>query len=222
MRYRRNHDGSPKRQVILINGTSSSGKTTLVKGLQSTLPELWLEMGIDRFAHALPGRLLGEPTWPQLFQYVRPGGRFDGPFRIETTPLGQHFIAGMHATVAALANVGLNVIVDHVLLEQGWLEECARMWARFAVLFVGVRCPLDIVIRRELERKDRTLGQAEAQFDDIHRWGDYDVEVDTSILAPDEAVAKVSHALEASRATNRGRWAPRRSGGKAMDLMSDL
>ena len=128
----------------------------------------------------------------------------------------------MHATVAALANVGLNVIVDHVLLEQGWLEECARMWARFAVLFVGVRCPLDIVIRRELERKDRTLGQAEAQFDVIHRWGDYDVEVDTSILAPDEAVAKVSHALEASRATNRGRLAPRRSGGKAMDLMSDL
>jgi chloramphenicol 3-O phosphotransferase len=209
-------------RIILINGTSSSGKTTLVKGLQSTLPDLWLEMGIDRFAHALPGRVRGKATWPQLFPYVRPAGRSDGPFRIETTALGQQFIAGMHATVAALADTGLNVIVDHVLLEQGWLEECARMWARFAVLFVGVRCPLDIVIRRELERKDRTIGQAEAQFAVIHRWGDYDVEVDTSILAPDEAVAKVSHALEASRATNRGRWAPRRRGEKATDPMSDL
>ena len=105
-------------RIILINGTSSSGKTTLVKGLQSTLPELWLEMGIDRFAYALPGRVLGRPTWPQLFRYVRPAGRSDGLFRIETTPLGQRFISGMHATAAALAGAGLNVIVDHVLLER--------------------------------------------------------------------------------------------------------
>jgi chloramphenicol 3-O phosphotransferase len=185
-------------RIILINGTSSSGKTTLVKGLQSTLADLWLEMGIDRFASALPGRVLGQPTWPQLFQYVRPDGRSDGPFTIETTPHGQRFISGMHATAAALAEAGLNVIVDHVILEQAWLEECARLWARFSVLFVGVRCPLDVVLQRELERKDRTLGQAEAQFNVIHRWGDYDVEVDTAILAPDEAVAKVTRALEAS------------------------
>ena len=191
-------------RIILINGTSSSGKTTLVRGLQSTLPDLWLEMGIDRFAYALPGRILGEPTWPQLFHYVRPDGRSDGPFTIETTPLGHQFIAGMHATVAALADAGLNVIVDHVILEQGWLEECVRLWARFGVLFVGVRCPLDVVLQRELERKDRTLGQAEAQFNVIHRWGDYDVEVDTAILAPDEAVAKVRRALEASPGTGLG------------------
>lgn len=204
-------------RIILINGTSSSGKTTLTKGLQSTLPDLWLEMGIDRFAYALPGFIRGVPTWPQLFQYVRPAGRPDGPFAIETTPLGQQFVSGMHATVAALADAGLNVIVDHVIFERRWLEECARKWARFEVLFVGVRCPLDVVLRRELERKDRTLGQAEAQFDVIHCWGDYDVEVDTSILAPDEAVAAVRLALEAPRATNRGWWAPRRSGAGAMD-----
>lgn len=28
------------------------------------------------------------------------------------------------------------------------------------------------------------------QFDVIHRWGDYDLEVDASLLAPDSAVAK--------------------------------
>jgi chloramphenicol 3-O-phosphotransferase len=90
---------SPGR-IILVNGTSSSGKTTLVRGLQRALPDLWLEMGIDRFAYALPGRVAGEPTWPLLFRYVRPDGRTDGPFTIETTPLGQRFTstAGGHTT----------------------------------------------------------------------------------------------------------------------------
>lgn len=186
-------------RIILINGTSSSGKSTLVNGLQATLPDLWLEMGIDRFAYALPGRVLGQPTWPQLFQYVRSGGRVEGPFTIETTPLGQQFVSGMHATAAALADAGLNVIVDHVLLEGAWLDECARRWAAFDVLFVGVRCPLEVVLKRELERKDRTLGQAEAQFAVVHTWRAYDVEVDTSILSPDEAAAQVRGALESSR-----------------------
>jgi chloramphenicol 3-O phosphotransferase len=196
-------------RIILINGTSSSGKTTLVRGLQASLPELWLEMGIDRFAYALPGRVLGQPTWPQLFRYVRQDGTSAGPFTIMTTVLGQRFISGMHATVAVLAEGGLNVIVDHVLLEQAWLEECARMWTEFPVLFVGVRCPLDVVMQRELERTDRTLGQAEAQFDLIHGWGTYDVEVDTSVLTPGEAVARIRGALEASPATSRAHWAPR-------------
>jgi chloramphenicol 3-O phosphotransferase len=191
-----------KGRIILINGTSSSGKTTLVRGLQTTLPELWLEMGIDRFAYALPGRVLGQPTWPQLFRYVRRDGQSDGPFTIETTTLGQRFISGIHATAATLARGGLNVIVDHVLLEAAWLEECARMWATFSVLFVGVRCPLDVVLRRELERKDRTLGQAEAQFAVVHSWGAYDVEVDTSVLTPSEAVDRIRAALGSPKATS--------------------
>lgn len=183
-------------RIILINGTSSSGKTTLVKGLQSTLPDLWLEMGIDRFAHAVPARVGEQPTWALLFRYVRPEGTSEGPFTIETTELGQRFIVGIHAAAAAVAAVGLNVIVDHVLLERAWLDDCSRVWAGFDVLFVGVRCPLEVVVRRELERRDRTLGQAEAQFGVVHRWADrYDVEVDTSVLTPDEAVAVVTRAL---------------------------
>jgi len=183
-------------RIILINGTSSSGKTTLVRALQAATPDLWLEMGIDRFAYALPGRVNGQLTWPLLFIYVRPNGRSDGPFTIETTALGNRFISGMHAAAAALADSGLNVIVDHVILEPEWVEEMSRLWARFDVLFVGVRCPLDAVLERERGREDRTIGQAEAQFDVVHRWTTYDVEVDTSVLTPGEAVSRIMAALE--------------------------
>jgi chloramphenicol 3-O phosphotransferase len=99
--------------------------------------------------------------------------------------------------VAVLAGLGFNVIVDHVILERSWLEDAARLWAPFAVLFVGVRCPLEVVVARERERKDRTLGQAEAHFNVIHEWAGYDVEVDTSKLDPQQAAARVKDVLEA-------------------------
>ena len=182
-------------RIMVVNGTSSSGKSTLVRALQAAAPDLWLEMGIDRFAYALPGRVDGKPTWPLLFPYVRPDGRSDGPFTIETTALGTRFISGMHATAAALADAGFDVIVDHVILEPGWVAEMRRLWARFDVLFVGVRCPLEIVLERERGREDRTIGQAEAQFDVIHRWTTYDVEVDTSVLTPAEAASRILAAL---------------------------
>ena len=193
-------DVTPGR-IILVNGSSSSGKTTLVRALMAALPDLWLEMGIDRFAYALPGRVGGELTWPLLFRYVRPDGSTaeepDGPYTIETTDLGRRFVFGMHATVAALAGLGLNVIVDHVVLEEAWVDDMARRWAPFSVLRVGIRCPLEVVVAREAARENRTLGQAAAQFDLVHRWATYDVEADTSVLTVAECVSRVVSALEA-------------------------
>jgi chloramphenicol 3-O phosphotransferase len=190
-------DGPRAGRIILVNGTSSSGKTSLIRALQAALPDPWLEIGIDRFVFSLPRRYLEQPGWSEVFRYVRPAGRTDGPFRIETGPLGQRLVAGMHATAAALAEEGLDVIVDHVLLERAWLIDCAERWRDLAVLFVGVRCPLEVIERRERERRDRTIGQAAAQFEVVHRWGTYDVEVDTSRLGPDEAAAAVVAAVDA-------------------------
>ena len=159
------------------------------------MPEPWLEIGIDRFVFALPKRYLDQPLWSEVFRYVRPDGRDDGPFTIETGPLGERLVTGMHRTAAALAETGLDVIVDHVLLEDRWLDEMAELWARLRVLYVGVRCPLEVILEREAARRDRTIGQAEAQFAVVHRRAGYDVEVDTSQLSPDEAAERIVDAV---------------------------
>ena len=52
------------------------------------------------------------------------------------------------------------MIVDHVLLEPGWLPDLAGRLAGHEVLFIGVHCPLEVVVERERERRDRTVGQA--------------------------------------------------------------
>jgi chloramphenicol 3-O phosphotransferase len=182
-------------RVIVLNGTSSAGKSTLIRALQARLDGAWLGIGIDTVVFALPKAYLDLPLWAEVFRYVPAEPGSPAPFRIITGELGHRMVDGMHRMVASLADAGLSVIVDHVLLEPGWLPDLATRLAAHEVLFVGVRCPLEVVVRREAERKDRTIGQAAAQFDVVHLAGGYDLEVDTSIQTPDEAAATIVGAL---------------------------
>jgi chloramphenicol 3-O phosphotransferase len=182
-------------RVIVLNGTSSAGKSTLIRALQGRLDGAWLGIGIDTVVFALPKAYLDLPLWAEVFRYVPAEPGSAAPFRIITGELGHRMVDGMHRMVASLADAGLSVIVDHVLLEPGWLPDLATRLAAHEVLFVGVRCPLEVVVRREAERKDRTIGQAAAQFDVVHLAGGYDLEVDTSIQTPDEAAATIVGAL---------------------------
>jgi chloramphenicol 3-O phosphotransferase len=146
---------------------------------------------------ALPGRYLDQPLWSEAFRYVPAEPGSAAPYRIETGELGMRLIHGLHGMVAALAAEGHDVIVDHVLSEPGWLPDLRGRLGNGAQLIVaGVRCPLEVVVERERERRDRTLGQAAALFDVVHRDVTYDVEVDTSILSPGEAAGIIAAFVE--------------------------
>ena len=184
-------------RVIVLNGTSSSGKSTLIRALQARLDGAWLGVGIDTVVFALPKQYLDQPLWSEVFRYVDAEPGADAPFRIETGELGQQLVEGLHRMVASLADAGLSVIVDHVLLEPEWVADLARRLATHEVLFVGVRCPREVVVERERARRDRTIGQAAAQVDVVHRAGGYDLEVDTSVLSPEAAADVIARAVEA-------------------------
>jgi chloramphenicol 3-O phosphotransferase len=188
---------SSRGRVIVLNGTSSAGKSTLTRALQARLDGPWLGIGIDTVVFALPKAYLDPPGWAEVFRYVPAEPGSPAPFRIETGELGHRLIDGMHRMVASLADAGLSVIVDHVLLEPAWLPDLRARLAGHEALFVGVRCPLDVVVAREAARKDRTIGQAAAQFDVVHRSGGYDLEVDTSMLSPGAAADRIAEALGA-------------------------
>ena len=187
----------PTGRVIVLNGTSSSGKSTLMRALQARLDGAWLGVGIDTVVFALPKRYLDQPLWSEVFRYVEAEPGADAPFRIETGELGERLVDGLHRMVASLADAGLSVIVDHVLLEPDWVVDLARRLAGHEVLFVGVRCPREVVVERERARRDRTIGQAAAQVDVVHRAGGYDLEIDTSVLSPEAAAEVIARAVEA-------------------------
>lgn len=73
------------RVLILLNGTSSAGKTTLAKALQDTLPTPYLVVGIDTVVFGLPSRYVNDPAyWSEVYQYHYDGAR--SSVRPGTTP----------------------------------------------------------------------------------------------------------------------------------------
>lgn len=59
----------------------------------------------------------------------------------------------------------------------------ARLLGQLDVFFVGVHCPLPELERRELERGDRRIGEAQADYETTHAFAIYDVDVDTTFPA---------------------------------------
>lgn len=173
--------------IIFINGTSSSGKTSLLKALQNQLQEPYLDMGIDRFIWMLPKRYLDRPLWDDVLGKAHQSG-----------PVGLTLFSGMHHAIAAAALRRNNVVADHVFVEKAWVDECANLFADINAYLIGVHCPLEILEQRERDRKDRTLGQARAQFEVIHKYTKYDLEVDTSLLSPTECAEKVIERLKSA------------------------
>ena len=171
--------------IIILNGASSSGKTSIVKALQDILEEPYVDAGLDRFLWMLPGRYLERPLWDDVLGLADHAG-----------PVGHKLVAGMHQAIAALSMAGNNVIADHVLVEPAWLRECSSLFSELPAYFVGVRCPLEVLEQRERARKNRTWGQARAQFELVHAHGVYDLEVDTSVYSPMDCARQIKERLE--------------------------
>lgn len=161
--------------IILLNGASSSGKTTLVRAWQQAMATPYLDAGLDRFLWMLPGRYLKQPLWDDVLGLATEAG--------ET---GHRLVHGMHRAIAALSRAGNYVVADHVLVEPEWVTDCANVLADLPAWLIGVRCPLPVLVERERSRGDRTLGQAAAQHERVHAHGVYDFEVDTSLMSPEE------------------------------------
>jgi chloramphenicol 3-O phosphotransferase len=158
-------------QVIVLNGSSSSGKTGIARCLQAILPQPWLRLGVDDLLDALPPSLMGSDS-----------GITIGPAGDVTPGEGFREIEIAWTTgVAAMVRAGAHVIIDDVFLGGAASQE--RLRARLDgldVLWVGVRCDPDLLAGREMARGDRVPGMAALQADVVHQGVIYDIEVDTS------------------------------------------
>ncbi|MFD1540953.1 phosphotransferase-like protein [Nonomuraea guangzhouensis] len=153
-------------RVIIFNGASSSGKSTLARAVRHALDEPFLYVSSDQFVASgmLPERRDDE-----------------GPFSW-WNEMRPRFFKGFHQCLPALAGAGNDLIVEHVIEFRAWRESLSRLLADFDVFLVGVHCDLAEIDRRERERGDRRIGEGRShvETDGIHTFGPYDFEVDTS------------------------------------------
>lgn len=149
-------------QVILLNGASSAGKTSIAIELQDVLDRPWFHLPVDAFNSMRARRqtaALGEQALAAVLARTR---------------------AGFHRAVAGMARAGNDVIADLVLSEEWRLRDCLAVLDGLDVIFVGVRCSAAELARREQARGDRSPGLAVAQQAQVHQPGDYDLECDTT------------------------------------------
>lgn len=170
--------------IIVLNGASSSGKTSILHALQDLLDEPYLEAGIDKFIFMLPPRYLERPLWDSVLGLAT-----------QTGVAGHRLFSGMHRAIAELSRSGNNLLVDHVLVDQAWVQQCAALFSGLPAYLVGVHCPVEVLEQREAARRNRTPGQARAQFSKVHSYCVYDMVVDTSQLSPQECALKIKEWL---------------------------
>ena len=180
-------------QIVVLNGAPRSGKSSIVTAIQELSPELWLNLGVDTFVRS---------ATPQRFRPgigLRPGGE-----RPDLESLVCRLWAAMYDSIAAHSRLGLNVAVDvghhdDYSRPLGILHDSAVHLRGLPVLFVGVRCPVDVIMeRRNAGQPGREGGYVTGSPADpipapVLRWqeavhvpGLYDLEVDTSKLKPEE------------------------------------
>lgn len=185
--------------IIFLNGTSSSGKTAISKALQEIMDEFYIHTGLDHYLERIPERMnvLSNGLNPSLadgFLWIVP----EGDTRVSEIligPVGFRVLKGMYHAAAALALTGNDLILDDVIFDSEVLREAVNVLYTFNVLFVGVRCPLEVAEQRERERGDRMLGLVKSDYDRVHAHGIYDFEIDTSTLFPTECAIQIKNRL---------------------------
>ena len=186
-------------QIIILNGAPRSGKSSIVAAIQENFEGVWMNIGVDSYAQTTPPRYR-----PGIG--LRPGGE-----RPDLEMLVAQLYAALYDSIAAHSRLGLNVVTDvghHDSYSRhlDCLADGARRLAGLPVLFVGVRCPIEVILQRRAasapenayvigSRTDPAPLPVRLWQEAVHTPGLYDLEVDTSLLSPTQCADRISQQL---------------------------
>nr|WP_314899184.1 AAA family ATPase [uncultured Deefgea sp.] len=164
-------------QVIILNGTSSSGKTSIAKALQELLPQQYLSFSIDSILYALPASDLQQMK--QGAPITRAG--YDWP----------SLVRGYHYCLPALLQAGCHLLIDNAWCDRNEKRELLTELAGYSVALIGVHCDIEIAQAREQARGDRAIGLVTWQAPIVHQDMTYDIEIDTTSIEPQALAIKL-------------------------------
>ena len=86
-------------QIVFLNGTSSSGKTSIAQQLMQILQRPYFHLSVD------------------VFNSMRSSAATSELAPAELTEVLERTVLGFHRAVAGMAEAGNDIVVDHVLRE---------------------------------------------------------------------------------------------------------
>ena len=190
--------------VVLLNGCSSAGKTTLAFELQAISNEPFQHIALDQFRDGLPPALRGlnspkDDPGSRGLNVVPKKKNGKLVTSIKFGDYGEEVLKVMRRAVAQLARAGCSVVVDDILFEKKYLLDYAKVLEPNTSWLVAVKCDIDIVRARETKRSGRFPGTADSHFDSIHDHGvEYDIEVNTSRKSPADLAKEIITGMKAT------------------------
>lgn len=196
--YKQNSKRKSFGSVIILNGPSASGKSSIQKEFQNLMmPNLWIKVGIDNLFDApMPDITLENLEFWQSKNPIR---------WVETTTdqdqnnvitlfvgeQGDKVAYGMNSAIAAYAQNGNNIIVDYIAYKKEWLDNLLEKLQDIPTYWVKVTIPLEILEEREKKRGTSPVGHARSHYDKVYWNISYDLEVDSSKKSAQEIAQKI-------------------------------
>ncbi len=195
--------------IILLNGPSAAGKSSIQNELQKQFQHLYLKAGIDTFFDAL----IAEPDLSN-FEQTKSFAQYtpDGVLirkatlskdaegfpivPLEIGPAGDKIISGMHSAIAAYGERGNNMVVDYILYKPEWLPDLVQALKNNRVYLIGVKAPLEVLEEREKKRGTSPVGHARSHYHTVHQGMLYDLEMDVSHMTPEQSARKIIEFIE--------------------------
>lgn len=159
--------------IIVLNGVSSSGKSTLAKEITKLLPDFFkfsvddYDLVIEKMEDRENERLI--PIETEYFYY---------------------------RNAVMFSDRGVNLILDQILHDPTTLQNFYETLKSYPILLVGVHCSAEELNRREELRGNRRMGQAISQLSFVHKQEIYDIEVNTYTHSMMECAKEIVDCLE--------------------------
>lgn len=164
-------------RIILLNGPSSSGKSSLSRSLKTLLKE---EKNLDYQIVSIDD-FMKLRTDEKIYE--------DDVFEISSDMCDK--------TIEYLKDSD-GVIIDHVITSERIFEQLLDRTNGYELLKVHVTCPLDELLKRESDRGNRCIGSAETSYQYLYPKDGYDLEVDTSKHSTEECAIMIINKLQSN------------------------
>jgi len=205
-------------RILILNGTSGSGKSSTAELFARKSEDFWLLYGIDHFlANTYPAKFghHGPRAREGIYAHPRDPGDPDGTLRWSFGEYGVKSFGLMHDWIAAASRAGCNIVFDHLLMtDPPVIQDLAWKLEGLPAVLVTLKPPFEVLERRVAERAmdkklpvdilgedaariiiDRLTRLRPFYYDEIYRNEICDLEIDSDAHSLEEVVAMIGARL---------------------------